>query len=120
MTRAQQLQRLLDEQRKRRGLEKNCAWRFKVQGEPHEDCVFDEPCSRYYDPTPRMPGSKLSAEGVLDEPKDYQRSGIGLLYGDGNKALAYELAGWTVRRQGDLGNVSAAARNDEDTTTEGD
>lgn len=95
MTPAQARAREDERKAKRRGLEKNCAWTFKVRGEPH-DCVFEgDPCRRWYDPLPEP-------EHRPTDPKDYAASGIGLLYGEGNQALAYELAGWTVRRHGEF------------------
>jgi hypothetical protein len=73
--------------------EARCAWEFLVYGDtrgPHADvCVRPGGlvCGRDYDPGPPP-----------EDPKMYQNSALGTLWGM-NTTEAWQLAGWNVRRR---------------------
>lgn len=84
---------------RRRDDERNDALHFLYHGhDAHAGvCLFrregGEPCSRDYDPMPHF-------EAALTEPRFYDGSGIGALYGlPGSERLCASLAGWNVRRR---------------------
>jgi hypothetical protein len=90
----------------RRAAEKAAAWEYLTTGETEGPAPDDEPWSRAYDPVP-------CREALLDEPRLYDGTGIGALYGlstetvathyddEGRgcvirRSLVADLAGWTL------------------------
>ena len=91
--RAKRLQSVLH----RRVEEKACALDFLRFGDEvgfhAKRCIHkSNPCSRYYDP--------YADEEVAPDPKLYEGTGIGFLYGfDGSERHAWQSAGWNSRRK---------------------
>lgn len=76
-------------------------WGGDLDGRHRERCIFaqrgEQACERVYDP---FPEGRSSAPA---DPTMYQGTGIGLLYGeDGTERFSWELAGWTLQKDGSL------------------
>jgi hypothetical protein len=87
--------RLLANQ-KRRLAEQSCAADFLRFGDERgvhaKRCVFgaSDPCRREYDPF---------EDGGAPDPRMYEGTGIGMLYGFGGEMHAWQLAGWNIKRR---------------------
>jgi hypothetical protein len=88
-----------------RQAEANDAFDYRWGGDLDERhtarCIFiqrgDPVCARVYDPFPE------GRESAPADPTMYQGTGIGYLYNeDDTERFAWELAGWTLRKDGSL------------------
>lgn len=76
---------------KRRAEERLDAYEFITHDEQEHDCIFDEPCSRWYDPLP--------LGETMPDRTFYEGTGIGALYGyPADPGLIASTAGWNIGR----------------------
>lgn len=76
-------------------------WAGDLDGRHAARCIFGQrgaqACARVYDPFPE------GRESAPIDPTLYAGTGVGFLYGeDDTERFAWELAGWTLQKEGSL------------------